>query len=662
MVRIYSGSDLAASAAGCAQRCSSDGETALEPLPSPMLARVRSRGRRLQVAFEQEVEGDARAAAAVQAAAAAASEAPACLGGDVLPDGGAGAALAGHVTEAHLLQFGAMIGEGSSLAALDARGAGAPLNGPGSLYGASDTPACAGPWEPIVAEAAPGVAYWAWRRPVRRGLYMYMTRTLFGGASPAVVRSFMMDDGYRPAWDDACVALRPAHSGDAGEDGESALLYSRFRFPKPMAPRDYVYARRVWGRPCDGGAYVVCRACPRPEALPPGRCCYVEDYAASYVIRTASDAVMAGVPPAAREGLHGLGAGGPSTEVLLVYFEDSCVRPALANIGIRKALWPMVVRTQRALRGYAAHAAAAASLASTKPCSGADAACDAVECSAVSGQQGKGSGGGSGVCGRMLGLLAAPSHILTSAASWLCRWQFTVAGLLPRWEWRLLSWVASTVGGTRQAAQLLLPAPPARVQSVSAPPNGLSPLRTRALCFEGGEACGGSSICSSPSGSLTLLRLDSYPLTADEGALAWPLEAGSPRAGGGGRGRASRAGSATSLLRSPLLDDDWPVASYAGSSYLSSWQLGEEPGRRRCCSEGGGAFGGAGGAASESGLSLASGSSGGGALSASGRRPRGARKRQLMVRLMQAASVRLAHKLLSAADARSSSSAGGGAQ
>jgi hypothetical protein len=68
----------------------------------------------------------------------------------------------------------------------------------------------------------------------------------------------------------------------------------------------------------------------------------VEDYCAGYVVRAPSAQLLAQCPQQA-----GLDPSVPSTELLLIYFEDSCVRPALANMGIRKALWPLVSSPSR---------------------------------------------------------------------------------------------------------------------------------------------------------------------------------------------------------------------------------------------------------------------------------------------------------------------------
>jgi hypothetical protein len=305
-----------------------------------------------------------------------------------------------------------MLGEASSRAALLAKEAGGPVGHPGSFYGSADSDAFLEPWELLVCESSSSVLYWAWRRPLRKGLYMYMTRSVFLGASPAELRAFMNDDAYRVVWDSSMNVLRPiarpaaagaaaasnesleamaaavaarmagvaapgsvaaagpsvscagsSSSSSEGGDGNSALgstasLLSPFaalassssdagtadeaalddavcsketaevllhesgimqalvQFPKPMASRSYIYARRVWHRPSDGGCYCLSKACSyeAPPALP-CRAVSVEDYVAGCVVRSPAVQLL---PP---------GCAGPAAEVLMVYFEDSHVRP-----------------------------------------------------------------------------------------------------------------------------------------------------------------------------------------------------------------------------------------------------------------------------------------------------------------------------------------------
>jgi hypothetical protein len=300
-----------------------------------------------------------------------------------------------------------MLGEASSRAALLAKEAGGPVGHPGSFYGSADSDAFLEPWELLVCESSSSVLYWAWRRPLRKGLCMYMTRSVFLGASPAELRAFMNDDAYRVVWDSSMNVLRPiagpaaagaakasnesleamaaavaarlaglatpgaeaadesyagsssgssegsngsgtlgsaaslpspfaalaSSSGSAVDDAttdeasssskpaevllhESGILQALVQFPKPMASRSYIYARRVWDRPSDGGCYCLSKACSyeAPPALP-CRAVSVEDYVAGCVVRSPAVQLL---PP---------GCEGPAAEVLMVYFEDSHVRP-----------------------------------------------------------------------------------------------------------------------------------------------------------------------------------------------------------------------------------------------------------------------------------------------------------------------------------------------
>jgi hypothetical protein len=100
----------------------------------------------------------------------AAGEATQSLGLSVLPGGLA--ALDEVISETHLLQVGAILGEASARGALAAAEAGGPVGHPSSFYGSPDSDEAMQPWELLVSEGSGRVLYWGWRRPMRRGLYM----------------------------------------------------------------------------------------------------------------------------------------------------------------------------------------------------------------------------------------------------------------------------------------------------------------------------------------------------------------------------------------------------------------------------------------------------------------------------------------------------------
>ncbi|PNH04299.1 hypothetical protein TSOC_009556, partial [Tetrabaena socialis] len=271
------------------------------------------------------------------------------------------------VTDTHLLQFGALIGEASAELALSQAGSpGAVGPEPDSLFGTFDRrDAYRQGWELVVEEHQPGLHYWAWRRHLRKGLFMYKSKTVYERATTAQITGFTYDTDFRRTWDEtvACqLAVPPPHdaaapaaagaaapSGGAGgmslaeadakaAVGRSAFMYARTKFPPPMASREYTYVRRCWAKPDDGGCYCVSRACAHPSPPPAGgRTVRVTDFISGYVIRSSK-----GVFDAAS----------PAVEVVNVYFEDPCVPSGIVNMGIRRALWPMVQKAEAAFRDY----------------------------------------------------------------------------------------------------------------------------------------------------------------------------------------------------------------------------------------------------------------------------------------------------------------------
>ena len=92
--------------------------------------------------------------------------------------------------------------------ALAARGLPGAWGAPGSLFGVPDTDRCdTGAWELVCEAASAGQAFWAWRRPLRAGLYLYRTHAVIEGATAAQLRRFRHDDAAR------CAAPRAGPGG-----------------------------------------------------------------------------------------------------------------------------------------------------------------------------------------------------------------------------------------------------------------------------------------------------------------------------------------------------------------------------------------------------------------------------------------------------------------
>ncbi|EFJ48648.1 hypothetical protein VOLCADRAFT_120876 [Volvox carteri f. nagariensis] len=196
------------------------------------------------------------------------------------------------VTDAHLLQFGAMIGEASAELALSQAGSPSAVgSAPASLFGPYDRPETYRlGWELVVEEHKPGLHYWAWRRHLRKGLFMYKSKTVYETATTAQITDFTYDVEFRRTWDES----------------------------------------------------VACQLAIAPPALVP----------ASAARQAAGPCGVSLAEADARSSKGIFDTVNPAVEVVNVYFEDPCVPSGIVNLGIRRALWPMVQKAEAAFRDY----------------------------------------------------------------------------------------------------------------------------------------------------------------------------------------------------------------------------------------------------------------------------------------------------------------------
>lgn len=242
------------------------------------------------------------------------------------------------IPDDYLLQFGGLLEEPGALEALSSLGIPPACSGPGTLYGPtvrSTLNADAGlpwEWEPLVKDERPGLFIQAWRMPLRKGLFVYKTRVVIEGVGPSEVRPFHLDDHARELWDDGALSMRRTVQG-ASKHEESSIFVSVSKFPRPLAPRRYEYARRVWNRAYDGGCYAISQSCEEGEVWEreEERAVGVKEFVSCIAIKAV--------------------AGG--TEVSTIYFEDSLVRPGLAKLAVPKGILPFWVKYVEALRVFA---------------------------------------------------------------------------------------------------------------------------------------------------------------------------------------------------------------------------------------------------------------------------------------------------------------------
>lgn len=217
-----------------------------------------------------------------------------------------------------MLQFAALLGEEDAASVIQSSGLQSAFSSPEALFGLADKEA---PWDELVVESRPGVmTYRAYKRPLRRGINMYWTVSVMEDASVQELRRFTLDDQNRSKWDDncmGCIQLLPPEPLGPSPPHETCFVYLKAKFPRPMAARDYVYARRVVDCPEGGGAYIVQVPClegrhPSFQQLS-GRIVRVSDFTSCTRIRAVKS------PSGRQEG---------AVELSMIYFEDSKVRTA----------------------------------------------------------------------------------------------------------------------------------------------------------------------------------------------------------------------------------------------------------------------------------------------------------------------------------------------
>lgn len=273
-------------------------------------------------------------------------------------DDGASAAVREAVTDEHLLQFAALLGEPEAAEALNRCGLAGPWSEDEALLGLGEERSTASTndgamdfntWQPLVVESKAGLAYTAHSHHLRRGLHIYRTRAVLEGLTPAEVRAFHLDDAARRVWDENALLIERVQEADVNADTReqtgypttasiSCLQKFRTKFPRPMASREYHYARRVWPRTVDGGCYAINRRVTFPGEQGRVRgAVEVQEYVSCAAIRATS------TPD-----------GRPATELVTCYFEDSAVRPSIVRMAVPRSLWGLVQRYEAALREYTA--------------------------------------------------------------------------------------------------------------------------------------------------------------------------------------------------------------------------------------------------------------------------------------------------------------------
>ena len=198
-------------------------------------------------------------------------------------------------------------------------------------------------WEEIVSNSADGMVYKTWKRPHGGGPFMeYISSTVLFDANPIDLAMFIMDFRSRSKMDGNTldymfVETRPVPEGGALLADETLCVVTRF--PMMLAPRRYVYERT--SHAVGDEFYVVSTSVPVSDAtaarLP---------YAGQRVVDVAEFESVVCI----RQVEH---SGKRAVEVLMNYFENPRLQPALCNLAAQASMWRLALEFHCNYRHYA---------------------------------------------------------------------------------------------------------------------------------------------------------------------------------------------------------------------------------------------------------------------------------------------------------------------
>jgi len=198
-------------------------------------------------------------------------------------------------------------------------------------------------WKEILRKETESMQYTAWSMPLRKGLKVYRTKTIFRNATAADFIGFMTDDSFRREWDlnstvwdtDANVRKGMKCGGGAGKKSANlSNIYCRMKIPPPFASRQYFLKRSVWQNE-RGDGEIICSIDDTANAngqqqRATGNNVTIQDYLSLCSARTLLES--------------------SSVEVTFMYFEDTRLPSTLVNQIVKCRMENTLVKTEQALR------------------------------------------------------------------------------------------------------------------------------------------------------------------------------------------------------------------------------------------------------------------------------------------------------------------------
>lgn len=182
------------------------------------------------------------------------------------------------------------------------------------------------------------------KQMMKRGLAKFRTEVLASGVPVEVLFDAQTDLLGRQKWDNTTLHPTCVEQEDPENKGKAFtaqdVVYWRLQYPRLMAPRDYVVARRMWRDAKNDMATCICRdALSSPSAVAAKNKLQGAMTARAVDVKSMYSAIMVGK----NEEVNG-------SQYVSVYYEDPGVPPRLAHMAAAKGLDQYMATFDRELR------------------------------------------------------------------------------------------------------------------------------------------------------------------------------------------------------------------------------------------------------------------------------------------------------------------------
>jgi hypothetical protein len=199
-------------------------------------------------------------------------------------------------------------------------------------------------WKEILRKETESMQYTAWSMPLRKGLKVYRTKTVFRDATAADFVGFMTDDTFRRQWDVNSTVWDTEPKARRGKYEKKSVrlsnIYCKMKIPPPFTSRQYFLQRSVWQSEDRSEGEIICSIDGAKSGSTGNNNVTIHDYLSLCSAQTLKK----------NDADDGDSSSSDSVEVTFMYFEDTRLPSTLVNQIVKCRMENTLVKTEQALR------------------------------------------------------------------------------------------------------------------------------------------------------------------------------------------------------------------------------------------------------------------------------------------------------------------------